>query len=282
VLRLETNGGRLYFKANAESLAHEIAVTELLIRRRPDLLPELVASNRERGWMLLRDAGTQLSSLLERDRDLRYWLEALPAYAELQIDVAPDGDELARLFPLDRRLATMSAHHATLVEATGALRLGLPDGLTVAEHRRLRELAPSVRAWSEELAASSIPETIQNDDFTHGSIFLDAGRYRFLDWGDACVSHPFFTLTVTLRVVEWVHELPPGSPEGDRVRDAYLEPWTRFETRRTLLQLAQSARRLGQVCRAALWLAGGFEHEPDDVAWSARLIVDPDAWRGAT
>ena len=272
MLRVPTNDGLLYFKANADSLTHEAAVTELLIRRRPDLLPELVACDPSTGWMLMRDAGVQLSAILDRDRDLRYWLEALPLYAELQIDVVTDAEELARLIPLDRRLATMPAHHATLVAAT-------EHELSPAEHRALREVEPDVRRWTDELAALSIPESIQNDDFTHGSIFVGDAGYRFLDWGDACLSHPFFTLTVTLRVVEWVHGLPPGSPETERVRDAYLEPWTRFEPRPTLERAAQVARRLGQVGRAAFWLEGGFEHEPDDVAWSARLIVDPEAWR---
>lgn len=281
VLRVPTNEGLLYFKANEEKSAHEAALTERLIRRRPDLLPEVVASDEESGWMLLRDAGPQLSSILEVDRDLRYWLEALPLYADLQIDTAPDAAELAELIPLDRRLATMPGHYATLAAARDALRVGLAEGLTEDEFRRLRELEPQVRTWYEQLAGASIPESIQNDDFSHGSIFVGTGGYRFLDWGDACVSHPFFTLTVTLRVVEWVHELPPGSAETERVRDAYLEPWTRFEDRRTLVDLANTARRLGQVCRAASWLHGGLEFEPGDVAWSARLIADPEAWREA-
>lgn len=279
VLRVPTTGGLLYFKANAPDLAHEAAVTRVLARRRPDLLPEIVAADEESGWMLLRDAGTQLSSRLERDPDLRYWLEALPHYAQLQIDAAADADELAALFPLARRLATMPGHYTELVAATDALRVGRSDGLSAEEYRRLREAEPSVQAWHGELAAASVPESIQNDDFTHGSIFLDGSGYRFLDWGDACVSHPFFTLTVTMRVVEWVHGLPPGSPEVERVRDAYLEPWISFESRATLTRLADTARRLGQLCRAALYLDATHEQDEDAVAWSARLLIDPEAWR---
>ena len=42
--------------------------------------------------MLMRDAGEQLGAVL--DRDTRYWEEALPLYAELQIDVAGDARAL--------------------------------------------------------------------------------------------------------------------------------------------------------------------------------------------
>ena len=165
-------------------------------------------------------------------------------------------------------------------------RVGLGDGLTPDEHRALRELRPEVARACEELSAHRVPESIQNDDFTHGSIFLQDGSYRFLDWGDACVSHPFFTLTVTLRVIELVHELPPGTAEIERIRDAYLEPFTRFEPRETLVPLAVTARRVGQICRAAMRAdaeQGGFyEDEPDAVAWSLRMLLDPEIWRTFT
>ena len=36
------------------------------------------------------------------------------------------------------------------------------------------------------------------------------GRFLFFDWGDACVSHPFHTLTVTLRAATWKLGLEPG------------------------------------------------------------------------
>ena len=45
------------------------------------------------------------------------------------------------------------------------------------------------------------------------------------DWGDACVSHPFLTLAVTLRFAAQ----KTGHAEDDgaivALRDAYLEPW---------------------------------------------------------
>ena len=88
---------------------------------------------------------------------------------------------------------------------------------------------------------------------------------------------------MTLRVIELVHELPPGSREVERVRDAYLEPFTRFEPRRMLVPLANTARRVGQICRAAQRAdaerSGLYVDEPDALAWSLRLLLEPEIWR---
>ena len=119
-------------------------------------------------------------------------------------------------------------------------------GQTEEEYERLRALAPEVRQVCAELAAGPVPETINNDDFTYGSIFVRGGAYRFLDWGDACVSHPFFTLTVTQRVIEIKHELPVGSPEIARIRDAYLEPFTLFAPRAELEAMVEPARKMAR------------------------------------
>ena len=289
VARIPTTDGDVYFKAPMPALAHEGRVTEVLIQRRPDCLPELVAVESARGWMLIRDAGTQLSAVLERDLDLRYWYEALPLYAELQIGAARDRELLLAAGALDRRAAVLPAQYDELLADEDALRVGLPDGLTRDDHERLCGRSADVSAACAELAAHRVPETIQNDDFSDGSVFVRDGAYRFLDWGDACVSHPFMTLTVTLRVIAYRFSLASAASELARVRDAYLEPWTAFEPRTTLVRLAETARRFGQVCRALLWHRILAEFEPaereaerETLVWSLRLFLDPDAWREAT
>jgi hypothetical protein len=46
-----------------------------------------------------------------------------------------------------------------------------------------------------------------------------------LDWGDASVSHPFFSLVVTFRFLQQRTGLAPDDPWFSRLGDAYLEPW---------------------------------------------------------
>ena len=271
VLRVPTRDGFVYFKEAQESLAHEARLIEILARHRPELVTEVLVAD-ERGRMLMRDAGTQLSEYLDLDAEFRAWEEALPLYAELQIEAAPDAEELVRAGAFDRRAVALAGLYEGLVAEPA-------EGLTAEEHARLVALAPRVRLVCEELAASSVPETIQNDDFTNGSVFVRDGAYRFLDWGDACISPPFFTLAVTLRVVEARHGLPPNSPEIVRLRDVYLEPFTRFESLEQLIPLADEARRFGQICRATLRAENPFWDDPESLAYSLRLVLDPEIWR---
>lgn len=268
---MPTADGLLYFKEAEPGLAHEVRLIDILARRRPELVTEVAVSG-ERGRMLMRDAGPQLSAILERDLDLRYWEEALPLYAELQIDTAVDAEKLLAAGAFDRRAAVLPALYESLLAMD-------PEGLTAAEAEQLRALNPEVVRVCAALEASGVPETINNDDFTDGSIHVKDGAYRFLDWGDSCVSPVFFTLTVTLRVIEIRHGLPPSSPESARVRDAYLEPFTRYAPLSELIPLANDARRVGQICRAALRAENPHWEEPDGLAWSLRLLLDPELWR---
>jgi len=117
-------------------------------------------------------------------------------------------------------------------------------GLTADEHQRLIDAVPRVEEMCRELAAYGISETIQHDDLHDGQVFVRDGRYRFFDWGDSCVSHPFHSLTVTLRAVAWKFDLEPGGPDLRRLRDAYLEPFGQ------LTEAAEIAYRTGTIARS--------------------------------
>jgi hypothetical protein len=245
LLVVPASGGDLWFKACMPALAHEVTVVEVLGRRRPDALPELLAVDRERGWMLQRHGGTQLREVLEREPGFGRWQEILPLYAELQLDAAADAGELLRAGAPDRRLERLPAAFEEL--------LGTQRGLARGEAEGLLALAPRVRELCAELAGIGVPETIQHDDLHSGNVLVRDGGYAIVDWGDACVAHPFLTLHVTMRVLAYELGLDEGAPELDRYRDAYLEPWTRLARRDDLLRALGPALALGALGRALNW-----------------------------
>jgi len=283
VLSVPTRDGTLYFKAALPAFAHESRVIEVLARRRPDAVTEVIAADPERGWMLMRDAGASLEQLEPHDA-LRHWESALPAYAELQLDVMEHVGELNRVLPLDRRTHLLPGWFDTLLDDPEHLLIER-GGLTMDEYERLRALRPWICSACAELEAIGIGDTIQNDDLRSASVFPAGESYRFVDWSDSCVTFPFFSLTVTLRVIADLYGLPPDAPEIDRLRDAYLEPWTGYASRAELPSLAALARPLGQLCRAVMHhddaKRGDWEIEPDDVSWALRLIIEPEVWREA-
>jgi hypothetical protein len=244
VMRIPTDAGPVWFKANAPVLAHEAAVVSVIAERRPDRVPELLGADLERGWMLMGDGGLRLREIVERERSLRRWLELLPLYAQLQIDLAGDADELVALGAPDRRLAVLGAQYEQLLDHGVE---GLPEG----ELRRLRGLTARVGEMCDRLADFGLPETIQHDDLHDGQVFVRDGRYLFFDWGDACVSHAFFTMAVTLEgVLAWGLDDVEGSEQIGPYRDAYLEPFAGYASRSELEAAHTIALRLGWLCRA--------------------------------
>lgn len=253
VLRVPTGAGNLYFKATAPVLAHEPALTQALSRWRPDCMVQLLATDLDRGWLLMRDAGATLRSQIQSVTDLHQWQPILTTYAEVQIELASRTDELLALGTLDRRLATLPAQYERLLADTGALLIDQKDGLTAAEYRCLRDLVPEFAAMCERLASYQIPETLHHDDFHDANIFIRDGRFVFSDWGESCVAHPFFTLLVTLRSVAYRLKLDDHAPELSQLRDIYLEPFQRFESPERLRAAFALANRVAMICRALTW-----------------------------
>jgi hypothetical protein len=253
VLRVPTSAGVLYFKATAPMLAHEPALTQALAHWRPDCMPEVVAADLDRGWMLLRDSGESLRSHIQVEQNIGRWHAVLPLYAGVKIELADPMTDLLALGALDRRLATLAGQYQQLLADTDALLIDRPEGLTSGEYERLCALAPRFAELCEELAGYGVPETLHHDDFHDGNIFVRDGRYTFADWGESCVAHPFCTLVVTLRGIAYRQSWNESAPELAQLRDSYLAPWVNFETHENLLAAFALAQRVGRVCRALTW-----------------------------
>jgi hypothetical protein len=242
-LRVPVAGGDLWFKANMQSLAYEAAVVSILRRGGRDQVPELLAVDLQRGWMLMADGGVLLRDVVARERSFHRWLDVLPLYAQLQIDAVRDVDAfVAAGVPL-RGLDDLTSRYTSL--------LGEVRGLTQEERTRLRALQPDVQAMCDELAALEIPETIQHDDLHDGQVYVRQDDYTFADWAESCVSHPFFTMAVTLEGnLAWGLDDIQHSLDVSPFADAYLEPFSRYGTPPRLRAALATALRLGWICRA--------------------------------
>lgn len=261
VLRVPTSDGVVYFKASRTG-TFEGPLTALLQRAAPERTAELVAHDAARAWMLTREAGTRLREAAPGREQLSEWELLLPRYAELQIALAPQAEELLGLGVTDLRLEALPALLARLAADADVLTRDDEDGMTPAEQHAIVEALPSFAELCRRLAGIGLPPTLQHDDLHDGNVFLRDGQYLVFDWGDACVSHPFHTLVVTLRAVAYKLGLEGDAPELLRLRDAYLEPWTGVLGRGELVAAAELGRRTGTVQRAVAWYLGSSPMPP--------------------
>jgi hypothetical protein len=235
-LRVPTAEGPVWFKANTPELRHEVAVAERVSARVPDRVPALLASDVASGWMLMADAGERLREVVPREQSLARWHDVLAGAADVARALEPDVDDLLAVGVPDLRLATLADHYAALVE-----RLDLEP--------RFRDAVGRVRDLVDELASYAVVETLQHDDLHDGQVFVKDGRNLILDWGDAVVSHPFFTLSVTLEGnVAWGLDDVEDSEDIAPYVDSYLERYA--PDRPELREAVPAALRLGWVGRA--------------------------------
>lgn len=268
VLSVRTDAGVVYFKANDSGHRHEGGLAQFLAGRHPDVVPRPLAVDEQRGWMLLADAGEQLRELVAREHAVGRWLEVLPIYARIQADLAGHVDALLALGTPDLRLAVLPARFAALLEELRQL----DEPEHAAELERCRTAMPQVEALSVELASFGIPETIEHDDLNDAAVYLDGEAYHVIDWGDACVTHPFFSLSVALEgVIAWGPDDVEDAVDIAPYRDAYLDAYAAALPVAPPLEELQGACAialgLGWICRAV----NGRERGDDIAATWTRL-----------
>ena len=212
VLRVPAGDTAVWFKACGPVAAFEPRLTAQLSARWPDVIPEVIAHDEERAWLLLAHGGTPVGAF---GNPPEAWEAALPPYAELQRgETAYAADHLAHGVP-DLRVEVLPDRYATMIAR---------DDIPLEPHEidRLRRFEHGFADLCTELAARGISDTIQHDDLHLANVYERDGRMLVLDWGDSCVSHPFTSLLETFIHLD---ELRPVDPWYARLRDAYLEPW---------------------------------------------------------
>lgn len=228
IVRVPTAAGDAWFKENAPASAFEPALTELLAETHSDALPETIAWEGPR--IITKDAGPRLRNVLDAGATEPSWEEILPLYAELQIGFMDVAERAVDLGTPDDRPELFPERYAAL----GGDRLAV------------------VREAAERLAGS-VPPTVAHMEAHDGNIFVRDGEPVFIDWAEAVVTHPFVGPLLLLRSATDRLGYEPGSPEVDRLRDLYLEPFATFAPPAELRQLFADGYLLFPISRADAW-----------------------------
>jgi hypothetical protein len=250
-LRAPTSGGVVWLKAAGPGTAFEVGLYELLHEVVPRRVLEAIATDTDRGWMILPDGGPLLA---EHPDPLEAMVAVLPQYAQLQLDLAPHVDRLLALGVADMRPAAMPARFDEALDAVG----GYVERHGAAEERetlrRVAALRNNFTEWCERLGGMPGPASIDHNDLHGRNVFLRGHlEARFYDWGDSVVAHPFSSMLVALGVLGMRLEGGPDDPRVVRARDAYLEPFGDLAPHAELVEALELACQVGKVARALIW-----------------------------
>ena len=248
VLRVPTTRGNLYFKAPAPVFAFEPALTAKLNQLLPGQVPQVLIIDERRHWMLTRDGGSELRD----DVDVAACLgEELRQFAEMKMRLAPHVETLAATGCPDRRLRLLPHLYQEVLAATPFLHIDEPRGLPRGQYEQMLIFAPQLQEMCDELASYRVPESLHHDDLHTGNILFNGEHYVFIDLAECCLTHPFCSMFITLRVARYVLEY--DEPALERLRQAYLASWTRYEPMERLQRALEIAHRLGSLYRALFW-----------------------------
>lgn len=255
VLHVPTDQGKLYFKATAPETIYEAALTQALARWFPDCMPEFVAVDAGRGWMLMRDSGDQLRASIRPNKDIAPWKPVIRRYAEVQIGLAQHVTEMLSLRVPDHRLSLLPSLFVRLLADETNFMIDQEKGLTSAEWREVKEKAPRLEEMCQQLAAYGIPESLNHGDFHDGNVLLKDERITFFDWGDGDITHPFVSLRTFFVSIEIALGLDDYSftPEMAELLELYLEPFQQFASKEDLQTAYRLSKPVASIVKALAW-----------------------------
>lgn len=270
VYRVESPAGVVYFKACAETQSHEPGLVCYLTERVPERVIPALAADPEYGRLLLPEGSTTIRDLQPANpAELEsIWVEVMRAAASLQRATEADTERLLAQGVPDARFPALLQIYDDLLRDPRRLWVNSMEGLTEEEYAGLLPLGERLRALFGRAAAVGLRDAVVHEEAHDGHVFIDPtgagpGRYRFFDWGDACIGHPFMWAMMPLRNLAEDHPDEPGLPAA--VRAAYLEQWVGVAAAEEL-ELALDAAMIGcAIARARTWVLVMDAYGPADM-----------------
>jgi hypothetical protein len=224
LIRFETDGPALWFKAVGEPNQREFSITCALSRLLPRYVPIVLGTRPEwNGWLTREAVGKLLSDAQEN----ALWEKSASSLAELQIDSIDHGTQILAAGARDLGVNTLSNMVGPFIETMTQLmerQIKIPPASL--SHKELLLLGDRLQTALEALEAFGIPETLGHLDLNPGNIVASPDRRVFLDWAEAYVGNPFFTFQYLL---EHLRRTAGGdSPLEIGLVSSYRRSWERM------------------------------------------------------
>jgi len=221
LIRFQTNGSAVWFKATGEPNRRELAITETLAARFPQYVPRIIAVRRDwNAWLSDEIEGTQLDSA----QDFGSWCCAARTLAELQVGSIGHTSPILDAGAHDSRFAKLHSQippfFAAMEELMEAQVKTPPQRLSSQEMRIVQmQLTEALGA----LEATGIPDALNHFDLNPGNVIVGGGKSRFLDWAETAIGNPFFTFEYLRQ--HYLRALPHDADTEAEFRESYVNVW---------------------------------------------------------
>ena len=244
LIRFATNRGAVWFKAVGDPNLRECSITRSLTARLPQYVPALLAEKAD--WNAWLVAEAQGQGLFESS-DPATWCRAAESLAELQIASLPHTTELHAPCAHDVRaqklLHRVDPFFLVMQETMQAQTKTTVPKLTEQEISSVGEL---VAETLHKLAEAGIPDALNHLDLNPCNVIVSTSGCTFLDWAEAAVGNPFFSLEYLRQEFLQVF---PGRVDCERnFYNSYLNRWNPVLAVKNTRRLAPSCAACCDLC----------------------------------
>ena len=260
LIRFETDGPAVWFKAVGAPNQREYPLTLALGRLFCRFVPEVIAARPEwNGWLAKEAEG----SLLHECCGPASWKSAARDLAELQIHSLGRSLHLVEVGARDLRAHALSDRVEPFFQAAGELMDRQTKTSPPAISRKeLGSLTARVHYALDGLEETDFPVALGHLDINPGNIVCSSVGSVFLDWAEAFVGHPFLTFQYLLE--HFRRAFGQDHPGETGLTDSYTAPWRSFVSPTPI----RSALGLAPLVAAFAYAAG------NDLWTDSRRIQD--------
>lgn len=254
VYKIETTQCVVYLKQVPKALFLEPDILAFLHHHGCKNIPELIAIDPELHCFLTKSCGNvALRDLFKRKVDFPLLKIGIHSYTTIQRQLENKMQLTSALGIPDWRLNKFTSLYSELISQDKLL---LDDGLAEEEINQLHLLHPTCQQLCDILSNHDIPETFSHSDFQENNMLLDekTGSINIIDWGEAVIAHPFFSLNGCLWNLTYFNELKPTDSMYRKIQSECIVPWLNLYDEKTLLELLNIANQL-------LGIYAGLEYE---------------------
>ena len=221
LIRFETDGPAVWFKAVGQPNLHEFPISRELARVLPAFVPGLLAVHEDwNAWLSLEVEGYHP----DESSKLNAWIDIATTLADFQIASIGKTFLFVDAGCRDVRVPALSEVVKPFLQVAAELMEEQTSQCSPPLHRQeIRTLGDLLLDALAHLGDVDLPNTLGHLDFNPGNILVKGERIVFLDWSAACVGCPLFTMEYLL---ERLRRLHPSRPTWtDQVLAAYVDPW---------------------------------------------------------
>jgi Phosphotransferase enzyme family len=221
LIRFETNGPAIWFKAVGEPNLREYSITLALAKYFPAFVPCVIAMRNDwNGWLAIEAEGTHPNE----NSDMEVWTRIAKTLAEMQIASFGQALHLVNIGCRDTRVGTLVELVEPFVEAmTELMERQTKESPPTLSRSELLTLQTQLQDILSEAANSEIPNAVGHLDFNPGNIVANDNGCVFLDWAEACAGHPFLTFQYLLQHLRRYRQ--PDKSWESAITCMYLNTW---------------------------------------------------------